>query len=89
MAWFYLSFAGEEGWRGAVIVQALDFIGAIERSNALKINPHGEVAGWEIPRRLIPSKEWRDRLLAKADIEAIPGWGPVRTYASPNGPSRA
>jgi hypothetical protein len=74
MAWFYLSFATKEGWRGAAIVQAPSMIAAVRRAHDLRINPGGEVLLGELPPDMVPPKEWRERLLTKLELETIPGW---------------
>ena len=66
---FWLSFAGEEGFRGAVIVHANDFVEAVMRSNLLGVNPHGEVQGMPIPADTasrIPER-WKNRLLSREE----------------------
>ena len=57
---------------GVVIVQAQALEDAVTRSHVLGVNPGGEiqVAG-PIPPGFI-GPEWRDRLLSKAEAEAIP-----------------
>ena len=57
---------------GVAIVQAPDLESAVTRSHVLGVNPGGEIqiAG-PIPEGWI-GPEWRDRLLAKAEAEAIP-----------------
>lgn len=67
----WLSFAGEEGFRGAIIIHANDFMEAIMRTNLLGINPHGEVAGMDIPAvaaAKIPA-HWKNRLLNREECE--------------------
>ena len=57
---------------GVVIVQAASLEDAITRSHVLGVNPGGgiQIAG-PIPPGFI-GPEWRDRLLSKAEAEAIP-----------------
>src|SRR6266851_8996400 len=45
LGWWYLSFAGEEGFRGGVYLQARGLTTAITAAHALGINPGGEVKG--------------------------------------------
>ena len=42
--WWYLSFA-DDGFRGACVVKATDFITAVSEAHRLKINPGGQVIG--------------------------------------------
>lgn len=68
---FWLSFAGEDGFHGAVIVHAEDFLTAVMVCNLHGINPHGEVQGMEIPPEgaaQIPAK-WKNRILSRAECE--------------------
>ena len=73
--WWWLSFAGEEGFRGAVLTRARGFISAIERTHLLGINPGGEVRGVEVPEEAMRSADGiqhaqhADRLLSRKDIE--------------------
>jgi hypothetical protein len=66
---YWLSFAAEDGFRGAVIVHAEDFITAVMECNLRDINPHGECQGMEIPAEyaaMIP-EEWKYRVLSRSD----------------------
>ncbi len=66
---FWLSFADDNGFRGAVIVHANDFLEAVMEANLHSINPHGECQGVEIPvGHVIPDK-WKYRLLDRAECE--------------------
>jgi hypothetical protein len=70
---WWLSFAGEEGFRGACIVEAPSFLLAHMVANFAGANPGGEMRGHEIDpvsARLIPEK-WKNRLLSRQDIDAF------------------
>jgi hypothetical protein len=67
---WWLSFADHGGFLGIAIVQAPTFPAAITRAHRLGVNPGGSVAGAEIPGHIAP--EWCDRLLTKAEAEAVP-----------------
>ncbi len=56
---WWLSYAGQEGSRGVVLVSARDFLHACERSKILGLSPGGEVKGFEVPEG-----EWFDRCSA-------------------------
>lgn len=43
LSWWYLSFVGEDGFRGAVYLEAWHLADAITRSHELGLNPGGEV----------------------------------------------
>jgi hypothetical protein len=68
---FWLSFAGDGGFRGAVIVHAEDFTTAVMECNLRGINPHGECQGMEIPTEAtaqIPDK-WKNRILSREECK--------------------
>jgi hypothetical protein len=71
LQWFYLSFAGEEGFRGAAIVEARGIAGAVSRCNVLQINPHGEVMGIPIGDAAAVPPGARDRLLLREELQSI------------------
>ena len=77
LKWWYLSFAGPEGSRGVVLVEARGFASAVMYCNQLRINPGGEVMGVEIPPEKIPDERFTYRLLNRAEVEEC--WG-ERTY---------
>lgn len=66
---FWLSFADDDGFRGAVIVHAEDFMTAVMECNLRGINPHGECQGMEVPPEAaakIPDK-WKNRILTREE----------------------
>lgn len=68
---FWLSFADETGFKGAVIVHAENFMTALMEANVRGINPHGECRGLEIPEEKtqhIP-ESWKNRILSRKDCE--------------------
>lgn len=70
MTLWYLSFAGAEGWRGAAIIRAHDFFGAVQVSHALGLNPGGEVWGAEAPYGKVPDA-FVERMLSKGDLRTL------------------
>lgn len=46
--WWWLSYADESGFLGALIIPAPDFIGACQIASITKLSPGGEVLGFEI-----------------------------------------
>ena len=70
---WYLSYAGEEGWRGAIFIEAHGMAEAAYLANHRKLNPGGEVMGVPVPEEEIPAKQWHNRLLTKAELEAATG----------------
>lgn len=80
LRWWYLSYVGEEGWRGAVVVEAPGFASAVLYANLLHVSPGGEVRGLLVPDDKPPGPEFVRRLLDKKDVELC--WGePVKTIA--------
>lgn len=75
---FWLSFADPGKPKGAqflgvAVLSADSFADAISRAHALRINPGGEVQGFEIPPEgwdKIPAN-MRDRLLTRAEAESL------------------
>ena len=59
---WWLSYAGEEGSRGVVVVEAEGFLHACQRSHQLGLSPGGEVHGTPVP-----AGEWRERCLPFVD----------------------
>lgn len=75
MKLFWLSFAGEEGFRGVVLVDADDFLTAHLQTVFAGINPGGEVIGHELPPDVDTDQARltyalpRLTLLSRADLE--------------------
>lgn len=61
----YFSFAGDEGFRGAVVVAIDDPAAALEHVNHLGLNPGGQVAVMSILHGTYPT----DRLLSREEID--------------------
>lgn len=69
--WWYLSFAAEV-FLGGVIVYAHGLVDARMQLPALGIqSPGGQVFGARLPDDLLPTAEYRNRLLNKTDVLAI------------------
>ena len=73
--WWWLSFADETGFLGAVVTRAHGITTAIMKTHSLGINPGGEVAGFELADEMMDTPEGRkhtqfaDQLLSKKDID--------------------
>lgn len=65
-AFWQLSFAGPEGWRGCFQTAAPSFQAALGRATVLGANPGGEVVGIGF-RAFGMADYWLDRLLTDAD----------------------
>lgn len=64
---WWLSFATEEGFRGAVVVHAETFTEAVVTASLWGINPGGEVQG--LPCAVPVSAKWTYRLLSREECE--------------------
>jgi len=71
LRWFYLSFAVDDRFYGAAIVEAPGEAHAIQRTHQLGINPGGEVAIFAVPDGAPLPEAAKNRLLSKSDIETI------------------
>jgi hypothetical protein len=65
--WFYLSFADDEGFRGACVVEALDELDAVLVAHEHGINPGGEVMLLPTPGN-VPGPLPTYRLLSRAEL---------------------
>ncbi|MET0410396.1 MAG: hypothetical protein ABW217_03830 [Polyangiaceae bacterium] len=72
---WWLSFVGEEGFRGVAIVDAPTFFEAVMKSHALGINPGGELQGYPCPDASLVPAEHIDRLLSLAELRAHKPYG--------------
>lgn len=73
MPLFYISFATDEGFRGATVVEANTETGALRRATELKLNPGGQAAILEIPenfpaRSMAEMLSYKDRLVGKEEL---------------------
>lgn len=73
---FWMSFSGEDGPRGVVLMEAEDQRSAIKKALKLKINPGGQVLFFEMPKDDPEcSKEWdsfeKDRLYSPKEMKDI------------------
>lgn len=76
-AFYWLSFASEEGNLGCALVEASSMEEAVTEAHRLGINPGGEVMGVEIPADALladPESPFytfgRDRLIPTAEVMA-------------------
>lgn len=74
MALWYLSFAGEEGWRGGIYTHAAHAEEAIHKT--VPLNPGGELMVMEAPAGYVVPETYLDKLLTKKDMEDIDGEPP-------------
>ena len=66
---WYLSFATEDEFLGAVIVDADNVIDATIKAHTLGINPGGEVLGYNITNAPVDVSKYMDRLLTLEEAE--------------------
>lgn len=73
--WWWLSFADDDGFLGAVLTQAKGFINAVQKTHDLGINPGGEVKAVQLPDNIAAHpkfathEQYADQLLTKKDID--------------------
>jgi len=60
-----------EGFRGATIVVGSDPEDAEEIARRWDAHPGGVVVARQIPRRVLPGEEWRQRLLSAAELREL------------------
>ena len=73
LRWFYISFADDDSFRGAVIVKAPGEAHAIQASHRLGINPGGQAAIFKVPDGAPVPPAAVNRLLSKRDLEVLFG----------------
>jgi len=56
-AWWYLSYADEKGFRGAVYVEGDGFLDACQESHRRQLSPGGQVKGAMVPPDIVPKIE--------------------------------
>lgn len=76
MSWFYLSYAGDNGFRGGVYLRAYGPVSAARRANIDGISPGGEVRmvgplDPDNPDVHLPPPEYRDRLLTLEELKSL------------------
>jgi len=77
--WWYLSYAGDDGFHGACIVRGQEIVTAAQEAHRLRISPGGQVLGSEIPDEELPEESFRERLLTEADVKAC--WSDAASLA--------
>lgn len=81
--WWYLSFAGDDGWLGGTLVRGFTPQDAVNTSHLLEINPaangipcavklSGPLTDAELDERGVTAMH-RERLLTRDEIDALPG----------------
>ena len=73
MSTFWLSYADDAGFRGAVIIDGADFLGACAESRRRGLSPGGQVAGVALDfgiAELIPA-EHRNRRLDRREVDLL------------------
>lgn len=66
--WWYLSFAGEDGWLGGCFVRATGIADAVTKAHEAQCNPGGEVACWG-PLEVDIKPDFSYRLLTEDEVE--------------------
>lgn len=73
MKWMYLSYAGDDGFHGACVVQGGDVVEAAAEARRLGISPGGQVLGVPVPDDVIsriPETD-RNRVLSAAEARVV------------------
>lgn len=68
--WWWLSFADDDGFRGACLVKAGGMLSAVAESHRLRINPGGQVLAVAVPSGVDIPSAFVNRLLDKAEAES-------------------
>lgn len=68
---WYLSFAGESGFRGGCVIRACGFGHAVEAAHRAGVNPGGEVVGIKFLEDVQVPEKYMNRLLSKADLDEL------------------
>jgi hypothetical protein len=71
--WWWMSFVGEEGFRGGILTRAPGFLSAVAKVNILGLSPGGEIKGVDVVSMPEEFKQYADRLLSKEDLERFMG----------------
>ena len=71
LRWFYISFADDDSFRGAVIVKAPGEAHAIQASYRLGINPGGQAAIFAVPDGAPVPPAAVNRLLSEEDLRGF------------------
>lgn len=68
---WWLSYANDEGFLGAVVVRASHFLEACQASGIMGLSPGGQVKGLEIPAefRSKVADRWIERLLTEEECK--------------------
>ena len=67
---WWLSYADDSGFKGAVMVEANNLVSACIASRIMHLSPGGQVRGVEFPgdaATMVPD-HWKNRLLSKEDV---------------------
>ena len=78
--WWYLSFAHEtKGFMGGTVVEGHGFVWACNNARIMGITPGPDVQtqGMPIPPEQVPEEQHRNRLMTRAELEAV--WGPMKS----------
>ena len=67
---WYLSYADDDGFRGAIYVEAHGPTNAALKARNLKLSPGGQVAMFPVPADKVPPYTFWNRLLTKEEVQA-------------------
>lgn len=75
-AWMWMSFAGDEGLRGVIVMKARGMLHATRRATRMSINPGGEVMAIKVSFPMSEAREAllflnRDKLMTREEAVAL------------------
>lgn len=71
VGWWWLSFAGDDGWLGGCVVEGANVMAACERAWEIGCNPGGDVLGFSLDEKnaAVFPEALRGRLLQAAELD--------------------
>ena len=72
LTWWQLSFVGDDGWLGWLLIEAPSFVSAVRRAHMLGLNPGGEVMAAGFRARSVPDGYANRLITSRAEVEDMP-----------------
>jgi len=69
--WWWLSYADDDGFNGAIICKGNDLIDAVTQCKRMGLDLHGQVLGVPFPSGLTPPSMFVERILSKSECDAF------------------
>jgi hypothetical protein len=69
----WMSFAGEDGFLGVVLIEGDDLADATIKTHKMRINPGGSIKAAEISadKEFLIPEEFRNRLLTRTEVDRL------------------